>query len=163
MRAPSPWTILVRPDVWGNAMTKLIAIAVVCCFATLVGVDQTAFAQAGSTGGTLGKTDKSASGGEEPNVRTERRKRAPRGVGKTQCDRAAGSWRWKWGNNTMVVLLNPDGSSSGTNGNTGHWTCAGRTLTIHWSDVTDTMIFSADGKALEGSGGFGVSVTGTRM
>jgi hypothetical protein len=47
-------------------MTKSIAIAVVCCLATLVGVDQTALAQAGSTGGAIGKTDKAASGGEEP-------------------------------------------------------------------------------------------------
>jgi hypothetical protein len=46
-------------------MGKSIAIAVVCSLAALVGVDQTAFAQAGSTGGTLGKTDKSVSGGDE--------------------------------------------------------------------------------------------------
>ena len=37
--------------VGGNAMGKSIAIAVVSCLAALVGVDQTALAQAGSTGG----------------------------------------------------------------------------------------------------------------
>jgi hypothetical protein len=45
-------------------MTKSIAITVVCCLAILVAADGNAFAQAGSTGGTLGKTDKSVSGGE---------------------------------------------------------------------------------------------------
>jgi hypothetical protein len=46
-------------------MSKSIAIATICALAALVSTDQTALAQAGSTGGTLGKTDKSASGGEE--------------------------------------------------------------------------------------------------
>jgi hypothetical protein len=35
----------------------------------LVSVDQTALAQGGSTGGTIGKTDKSASGGENSEPR----------------------------------------------------------------------------------------------
>jgi hypothetical protein len=46
-------------------MTKLI-VAVVCSLAALFAADRIAFAQAGSIGGTVGKTDKSASGGEEP-------------------------------------------------------------------------------------------------
>jgi hypothetical protein len=50
---------------WGNDMSKSIAVAVVCGFAVLVAAQGTAFAQAGSTGGTIGKTDKSESGGEE--------------------------------------------------------------------------------------------------
>jgi len=58
-------------------MTKSIAIAVVCCFAALVGVDRTALAQAGSTGGTLGKTDKSASGGRTSEPRQSSSKPEP--------------------------------------------------------------------------------------
>jgi hypothetical protein len=46
-------------------MGKSIALAVVCGLAALIAANGIAFAQAGSTGGTLGKTDKSASGGEE--------------------------------------------------------------------------------------------------
>jgi hypothetical protein len=45
-------------------MVKSISIAVVCCLIALFRADRTALAQAGSTGGTLGKTDKSASGGD---------------------------------------------------------------------------------------------------
>jgi hypothetical protein len=44
-------------------MGKSIALAVVCGLAALIAANGIAFAQAGSTGGTLGKTDKSASGG----------------------------------------------------------------------------------------------------
>jgi hypothetical protein len=67
-------------------MRKSIAILVVSWLAALFAADVTAFAQAGSTGGTLGKTDKSASGGEG----TSRRKNA--------VDSSAsltGNWQWR--------------------------------------------------------------------
>jgi len=41
------------------------AIVPICLFATMLVSGQGAFAQAGSTGGTIGKTDKSVSGSEE--------------------------------------------------------------------------------------------------
>jgi hypothetical protein len=48
-------------------MRKPVTLGIVgiICLIALLCTDRTAFAQAGSTGGTLGKTDKSASGGEE--------------------------------------------------------------------------------------------------
>ena len=55
-------------------MSKSVAIAVACSLATLVATTGTAFAQAGSTGGTLGKTDKSASGGQEDSRQAQRPK-----------------------------------------------------------------------------------------
>jgi hypothetical protein len=42
-----------------------IPIALACIFVALIAADQIALAQAGSTGGTIGKTDKSLSGGAE--------------------------------------------------------------------------------------------------
>jgi len=71
-------------------MTKSIAIAVVCCLSTLVGVDQTAFAQAGSTGGTIGKTDKAASGGNE---RTEALAKGAQGRARSGSA-ITGLWHW---------------------------------------------------------------------
>jgi hypothetical protein len=48
-------------------MRKPVTLGIVgiSCLFALLAADQTALAQAGSTGGTLGKTDKSASGGEQ--------------------------------------------------------------------------------------------------
>jgi hypothetical protein len=51
----------------------LIRSSAITCTATMVSAERMAFDQAGSTGGTLGKTDKSASGGEDsarPNKRS---------------------------------------------------------------------------------------------
>jgi hypothetical protein len=62
-------------------MRKSIAIAIICGLAMLVAADQTVFGQAGSTGGTIGKTDKSLSGGENSKPRLGRREVAqPQGV-----------------------------------------------------------------------------------
>jgi hypothetical protein len=69
-------------------MTKLIAIAVVCCLAALVAADGYAFAQTGSTGGTLGKTDKSVSGGEEAVPRSHRK--AEHRIGRRSVDGGSG-------------------------------------------------------------------------
>jgi hypothetical protein len=42
----------------------ICAVTGICSVVALSSTDTTAFAQAGSTGGTIGKTDKSASGGK---------------------------------------------------------------------------------------------------
>jgi hypothetical protein len=60
---------------------------------------RTAFAQAGSTGGTIGKQDKSTSGSQElPSPPKPPRKRAARGESAAQKmgSRAAISGRWHW-------------------------------------------------------------------
>jgi hypothetical protein len=49
-------------------MSKSIAIVVLSCLAILIAADGNALAQAGSTGGTLGKMDKSVSGQHEVKV-----------------------------------------------------------------------------------------------
>ena len=73
-------------------MRKSIAIAIICGLAMLVAADQTVFGQAGSTGGTIGKTDKSLSGGENSKPRLGRCEVAqPQGVainltGKWSCN-----------------------------------------------------------------------------
>jgi hypothetical protein len=141
-------------------MNKSTAIAVACGFAAFVVADQTALAQAGSTGGTVGKTDKSASGGEE----STRPNNASRPTTRSGCSAVAGTWLWKFLDQSAVVTLNAGGTSHGSDGNTGRWTCTGRTVVIHWTRTTDTMVLSSGGKSLAGSSApSGVSVTGTRM
>jgi hypothetical protein len=120
-----------------------------------------AFGQAGSVGGTVGKTDKSASGGEQSPDRSETKKSAGRAATSLSCDHMAGSWRWSWLDNTVVVTLMPGGSVSATNGNRASWTCSGRTLTVDWPAGPDRLILSSDGKHLEGTGFMGVAIKGT--
>jgi hypothetical protein len=49
----------------------ICAITGICSMVPLLAAATTALAQAGSTGGTIGKTDKSASGGEQNEPRTQ--------------------------------------------------------------------------------------------
>jgi hypothetical protein len=73
-------------------MRNSIVIVVVSGLAALIAADGSAFAQAGSTGGTLGKTDKSASGGEEaaePHAQGRVHKRL------TVSPLITGRWRWQ--------------------------------------------------------------------
>jgi hypothetical protein len=75
-------------------MRKPVTLGTVCiiCFIALLAADRIALAQAGSTGGTLGNTDKSASGGAPAPARY--------GTEKTQgtvalANRLKGSWQWR--------------------------------------------------------------------
>jgi hypothetical protein len=83
---------------WGNVpFAKPVTLGTIgmICLMALLAVDRGAFAQAGSTGGTIGKTDKSVSGGQEQS-------RQPQPA-KKQTRRAAGPvltglWDWQCGN-----------------------------------------------------------------
>jgi len=81
----------------------------------------------------------------------------------SQCAGVAGAWSWKWLNNSAVVVLNADGTSSATTGNKGTWTCAGRTVTVNWPLGPDILMLSSDGKILTGKGFMDISVVATRM
>jgi hypothetical protein len=82
--------------------------------------------QPGSTGGTVGKQDKSVSGGDTPQEsRPSTRKQEPHpSVAKnSSCGRIAGTWQW--GGYTVVVKQ--DGSAHNSYGNVdGTWTCKDR-------------------------------------
>jgi hypothetical protein len=87
-------------------------LAVKCLAVRLLGVallfglfmprqQESAFAQAGSTGGFIGKTDKSISGegAAEPNTPAKSRSRSQRAIDRGSSDQpsdvsAAGRWRW---------------------------------------------------------------------
>jgi hypothetical protein len=142
-----------------------LRIASIAMFGMLASfaVSANAFAQAGSVGGSIGKTDKSVSGEDAPrNIRPAKQPSARANAG-SPCQRAAGSWMWRWLNDHTVVTLSPDGASSAGNGNKGNWTCKGSTLVISWgTGGPDKMILSPDAKTAAGTGTLGVGVTGTR-
>jgi hypothetical protein len=89
-----------RSGCWGHAMNKSIAIAIICSLTALVGVDQTALAQAGSTGGIVGKTDKSVSGGETTTAQpgAEPHRSQHRTLSGASSDSGAShiAGRWSW-------------------------------------------------------------------
>lgn len=77
------------------------AIGLICGFAAALAADGMAFAQAGSTGGTLGKTDKSAGGNREavepatPPYAIHPKKSGPAaGSGPQGAVSVAGRWKW---------------------------------------------------------------------
>jgi hypothetical protein len=111
-----------------------------------------ALAQAGSTGGTIGKQDKSISGGVEvdtprvvPHPKRSATKSQERSSGQS-CDRIVGKWTWYLG--VTETVFNQNGSVRNT-ANSGKWTCAGSAITISWiNGYIDRMTISQDGKSL---------------
>src|SRR5215472_9713357 len=106
-------------------MSKSIVIAAaLCSMVALVAADRSAFAQAGSTGGTLGKTDKSASGGEDQPQARQKPNGRPRhsAIGETAAPVSiSGKWTWTQkcddGSEWVGVFEfseSPDGEVSGT-------------------------------------------------
>jgi hypothetical protein len=129
----------------------------------------TAFAQAGSTGGTLGNTDKSISGDREQPRREEPRKRVtPKESNHTasgsSCRNIVGTWKWYLGLGQTTYLA--DGTSRSTFGTTGTWQCAGNAISGEWSNgsIKEHYVLSPDGDTLfvHSSWNGGVSFTATR-
>jgi hypothetical protein len=105
-------------------------IATIICLIALLAVDWMAFAQAGSTGGTIGKTDKSVSGGEEAKPRSERKELHRSAANKEPtggtCEKFVGTWSWLYpspGGHSEVVI-SQDGSGRTEGGLTSNWTCS---------------------------------------
>jgi hypothetical protein len=125
--------------------TCMCAVTGLCLMAALLPAARSSWAQAGNTGGALGRTDKSASDGA--------------------CDRATGVWLWKWLRQTNVVTLNADGTGTNkSNGARSTWTCADGTVVIRWPLSRDTVVLSSDGTKLTGSSmPLGNPVSGSRL
>ena len=142
-------------------MHRLLACAVIASAISFAGA-RTVAAQAGSTGGSIGKQEKSVSGGAEPEVsrpaknqKQERNKRAPTTASRqdsgTSCRSIVGMWTsWAarlYGRND--TRINADGtithrSSKGT------WSCSGGLYVHTWDSfgVRGPYKLSPDGRRL---------------
>jgi hypothetical protein len=122
-----------------------------------------ALAQAGSTGGTIGKQDKSVSGGNAPeDSRPSTRKQKPPGsVAKnSSCGRVVGTWRW---GNGATVVIKPSGSLSQSDFS-GKWTCKEGQYVFVWSTgFTDRASLSTDGNHMEAVNNLGIHFSPTRF
>lgn len=127
--------------------------------------------QPGSTGGTIGKTDKEISGGEETEPQGRPKREAPaRHPATTErspdaypssCGKMVGVWSWFLNGN---VTFRSDGTVvQSQSGLTGTWSCHSGHVVISWSHgFTDRLTLSSEGTHLEGTNGV-VTVTGDRM
>jgi hypothetical protein len=135
-----------------------------------------ALGQAGSTGGSIGKTDKSVSGETAPEKQTQPKSRSkgqrtnekansnsaassstksPSGA--TPCERLLGSWTFS---NGIGVVFKADGGTVATNDDEGKWTCDSGMVTAQWSKWTDHYVISSDGAHISGTSGLlGMALT----
>jgi hypothetical protein len=143
-----------------------IAVVLVCSLTALIATDRIVFGQAGSTGGTVGKQDKSISGGEEPH---QRAKAKPRGsaIGEMPTRSISGKWAWTakcddasdWAG-TFELMQSSDGAITGSAaGNDGSGSMSGqlvanklivtRSYAMHSNQIVFTL--AAGGRSMQGS------------
>jgi hypothetical protein len=142
-------------------------MVVVCATVALFDTNRIAFAQAGSTGGTIGKTDKSISGGEsapEPSTverpHSSSRARPGRAFGAdTSGCHIAGEWAWSTGGNAVI-----NSSGTLTKGSlNATWSCKGNHVVITWSHgFIDNLTLSPDATSLHGANNLGYKISASR-
>jgi hypothetical protein len=124
-----------------------------------------AMAQAGSTGGTVGKQDKSVSGSEEPVTPKTRSHKAasPPTEAKSKssgCGKVAGTYKWLLG---TINVMKADGTTTLSNGPQGTWTCSNGQVTIVWNNgATDRLTPTSSGFSVININS-GVQYDGVRM
>lgn len=144
-------------------MRKSVTLGIVgiICLIALPATDRMALAQAGSTGGTIGKTDKSVSGGDkETEPQRSIRSSKARTTEASSCAKLAGVWSWFTNGDvtfkTNGSFVQPQVSLSG------NWTCKNDYVVMIWSHgYTDRLTLSRNGTHLEGTNGFN-AVSGDR-
>jgi hypothetical protein len=145
---------------------RRFAVVSVLAIITALAAERLALAQAGSTGGSLGKTDKSASGGEEPSGQRARAKSRSSAV-ENGAHSISGKWIWtahcddasKWGG-TFDLAQSSDGAVTGSaSGDDGSGSMSGqlaankliatRSYAMHSNQIIFTL--GAGGKSMQGS------------
>src|ERR1700733_7925700 len=112
-------------------------------------------AEAGSTGGTIGKQDKSISGDAEvdrPRAAHHSKRPATNSQETSSgpaCSRIVGTWKWGGGFGLTKMVFNQNGTGrQSLTGSTGRWSCA-RTIgrTVFTNGSTDRIAISKDGNS----------------
>jgi hypothetical protein len=129
-----------------------------CAAIMLIAVGEAAFAQAGSTGGTLGNTDKLISG--ERSVEPATPKSRPHKVASAPaeakskssgCGNVVGAYQWAVGTG---VLKSGGVAASSVPGVQGTWTCANGLVTVVWNNgFTDHLTPTPNGFSAVNSAG----------
>jgi hypothetical protein len=129
--------------------------------------------QPGSTGGSIGKQDKSISGGEETPVSHSLAKKLHQsseanpatGLGKG-CGRIVGSWIWRASVFSWRIVVKPNGIATHSidNGISGTWSCRDDNAVFVWANgkYLDHVTLLPEPNRLEGTNKDGVKFTGMR-
>jgi len=112
-------------------------------------------AEAGSTGGTIGKQDKSISGDAEvdrPRAAHHSKRPATNSQETSSgpaCSRIVGTWKWGGGFGLTKMVFNQNGTvRQSLTGSTGSWSCAGTIVrTVFTNGSTDRIAISKDGNS----------------
>ncbi len=128
-----------------------------------------ALGQGGNIGGTIGKKNKTVTGGDDQpappdkNSRPAKRRAATDQsvpVGRDSCKSLVGTWAWFLGPQAVFAA---DRTVSHLQGYTGKWTCSKGAVVIVWNHgVTDRGTLSDDGKTLAVASGIGINFQATR-
>ncbi len=141
-----------------TAASRLAARVLLSAALGLLAVSTEAIAQAGSTGGTIGKTEKSESGGGLAEPQPRKQSGSTRSAPASSCSGMPGNWSWF---NGMTVVIRPGGTAS-DGSHTATWSCSNGAVVMRWSHgYTDRLSLSQDGAHLQGTNGF-ITVSGSR-
>src|SRR5713101_1159675 len=151
-------------------MINKVCAFILCVPLTLLVGDRIAMGQAGSTGGTIGKTEKSASGREEAQS-AARSQASPHPSGRAGskdlgrgCGRIIGVWTWRISILAWRIVVRPNGVAyhSIDNGIKGTWSCNGDNVVFVWADgrYLDHVTLLPDANRLDGTNVNGVKFTG---
>ena len=144
----------------------LLIFAVNVLMAPASGIAQV---QPGSTGGSVGKQDKSISGGgslEVPGPTPREAKphqttKTSPGKENSSCGRIVGTWKMGAG---IRVVVKRDGTAHHDFAGNGTWKCDDGQYVFVWSNgITDHMSVSADGASIAGTNSVGMTYSGTRF
>lgn len=162
-------------ELWQNVLTEnsgsgvtMRLIATLASAGILMSLPATAFAQAGSVGGTVGRIDKSISGEaapSEPHAQVQQRSPAQRQSTAGGCGNILGTWTSGWSSvfGAGDVTINRGGAATHKSGVTGQWSCTEGKVVIVWSHgYTDRLSMSADGKSLTGKNQTGAVISFSR-
>jgi hypothetical protein len=148
----------------------LIGIVALVIWLAAIANGSPVLAQAGSTGGTIGNTNKSLSGGEDTEPHRKPNREAPirhrstteKSTG-SACQKIVGTWAWHYISGTTETVFSPNGSGRSNIGLTNSWTCTGRIATVIWSHgYVDRLTISRDGSSLSITNNKGESFSATR-
>lgn len=117
----------------------------------------TAFSQAGSTGGTIGKTEKSISGGaeaEQPPLKQRKPalvsgRPSVAGPSPNDCRKVAGIWTFTF-EKSFETAIKSDGTGSFGPGFEFTWTCSGNQFAYTALGITTRLTLSSNGMAMSG-------------
>ena len=166
-------SILLRASLVRHAGRASIGITLLALSHLISANASSALAQAGSTGGTIGKQDKSISGGaDEDTPRSAPHSKRPvtnsyETPSGAACSRIVGTWKWGGGLGLTKMVFDQNGTVRQTlTGSTGSWSCDGTIVkTVFANGSTDRIAISRDGNSLSvtTTWGGGSSFKATRL